>query len=302
MSKISKAMEKAERENERGQTAGQDGGRSAGFADGDARVGQGTGDFVESDASARRTPPPLTAEVHARTAEAYPRAAEADPRTARTDPRTARTFTPPENEEQYHALASEVYLALPDTRSRVIMVTSAVAGEGTSTIAREFAETLARSNEVGTLLVDANLRKPGHHRTFRLQRDPGLTDAVLGGLSVEQCIQQTAVPNLSVMAVGRRVVAPPRVFAAGGLDDLIGQLRRSFPLTVIDTPPVVAFSEGLQLAGRVDGVVLVIRAGRTKRQLVELAVEQLRDAGANMLGTVLNRRRFYIPRVIYERL
>ena len=270
MSKISKAMDKAERENERGRFDEPDGTKASGFV-----VDQPDSEGVRGEAvTARRTPPP----------------------------RTAEPLTPPESFEEYHGLASEIYLALPDVRSRVIMVTSAVDAEGTSTVSREFAETLAVSNAVDTLLIDANLRKPGHHRALRVQQDPGLTDAVLGGTPLSQCIQTTQVPHLSLLAAGRRVVAPPRVFTDPTIDGVIGSIRRNFPLTIIDMPPVLSFSEGLQLSGRVDGVVLVIRAGRTKRQLVELAAEQLRGAGANILGTVLNRRRFYIPRMIYERL
>ncbi len=270
MSKISKAMDKAERENERGSVDAPRDATRGGFAAGEADVDAGSGEAV----SARRTLPP----------------------------RTAGPITPPESSEEYNALASEIYLALPDVRSRVIMVTGAVDGEGASTISREFAETLALTNEIDTLLVDANLRNPGHHKVFRTQPDPGLTDAVLGGVALERCVQRTQVPHLSLMAAGRRVVAPPRVFTDPAMEDMIGLLRRSFPFTVIDMPPVLSFSEGLQLSGRVDGVLLVIRAGRTKRQLVELAADQLRSAGANILGTVLNRRRFYIPRMIYDRL
>jgi len=270
MSKISKAMDKAERENERDDLNRPDGTDIRGFAVDEAGVERGSGEAV----TARRT----------------------------SVPRAAGTLMPPENTEEYQNLASEIYLALPDIRSRVIMFTSAVDGEGTSTVSREFATTLATANEVDTLLVDANLRRPGHHRALRAQQNPGLTDAVLGGVPVEQCIQATPVPHLSLMAAGRRVVAPPRVFTDPNVDDVIGSIRRNFSLTVIDMPPMLSFSEGLQLSGRVDGVVLVIRAGDTKRQLVELAAERLAGAGANILGTVLNRRKFYIPRMIYERL
>ncbi len=270
MSKISKAMDKAARENERDDFSGPDGSDTRGFVADEPGVEREGGEAV----TARRI----------------------------SVPGTVGPLPPPENVEEYHGLASEIYLALPDIRSRVIMLTSAVDGEGTSTVSREFAQTLALANEVDTLLVDANLRRPGLHRALRVQQDPGLTDAVLGGVPVEQCIQKTPVPHLSLLAAGRRVVAPPRVFTDPNMDDVIGSIRRKFALTVIDMPPVLSFSEGLQLSGRVDGVVLVIRAGGTKRQLVELAAERLQGAGANILGTVLNRRRFYIPRMIYERL
>ncbi len=267
MSKISKAMDKARRESE-GSAAGEQERREGAFA----REGE---DVAREEFVTARRPAP---------------------------PSTARRITPAEDAEEYHTLASEIYIALPDLRSRVVMVTSAVRREGTSTIAREFAETLASTNEVDTLLVDADLRKPEHHTLFRTQPDPGLTDLVLGGAEFETCVHATPVPHLSLMPAGRRVIAPPRVFTHPGLEDAIGSARRSFRLTVIDMPPVLSFSEGVQLSRQVDGVVLVIRAGRTKRQLVELAAEHLRGAGANILGTVLNRRRFYIPRMIYERL
>jgi len=265
MSKISKAMEKADRERGRGECPAP----------------------AERGADPGRDGRPVE-----------PRADEAV--TARRVP--AAPLEPLESVDEYHALASEIYLALPDVRSRIVMVTSAADGEGTSTVAREFARTIASTTEVDTLLVDANLRHPSHHKAFRALQDPGLTDAVLGGVSVDQCIQRTQVPHLSLMAAGRRVVAPPRVFTDPSLDDVLGSIRRSYPLAILDMPPLLSFPGGLQLSRRVDGVVLVIRAGHTKRQLIELTVEQLRDAEANVLGTVLNRRRFYIPRMIYERL
>ena len=272
MSKISRAMDKAERESVR-----------------ETVSHPGRGPFTDESPVARETAADAVTVGDAVTARRVP-------------PRTIAPQTPESCVEAYQTLASEDYLALPDPRSRVIMVTSAVDGEGTSTVSREFAETLALTNEVDTLLVDANLRKPSHHRTFRAQEAPGLTDVVLGGVTADDGIQTTSVPHLSLITAGRRVVAPPRVFADPTLPDLIGSIRRRFQMTVIDMPPVLSFSEGVQLSRHVDGVLLVIRAGRTKRQLIELAAAQLEDAGANVVGAVLNRRRFHIPRMIYERL
>jgi capsular exopolysaccharide synthesis family protein len=276
MSKISKAMERADREERRGHDVGGPG------ADGDVRV----------EARPAEEPPKTDAG----------KASSGTPSARRTPVRTARAVELPENIEEYHGLASEVYLALPDMRSRVLMVVSAVEGEGTSTVAREFAHSVAVTNEVETLLVDANLRRPQHHKVLRTPQDPGLTDLVLGGAAFDSCLRNVGIPHLILMPVGRRVVAPPRVFTDSGLDAALNECRRRFQLTVIDTPPLLSFSEGIQLSRKVDGVVLVVRAGRTKRQLVELAIDQLSDAGANVIGTVLNRRKFYIPPMIYERL
>ncbi len=275
MSKISKAMERADREERRGDRIGEPG------VGGDVRV-------------------------EARPAEDSPKTESgkvSEIASARRAPvRTARTIEPPENTEEYYNLASEVYLALPDMRSRIIMVASAVQGEGTSTVAREFAHSVAVTNEIETLLVDANLRGPQHHKVLKVPQNPGLTDLVLGGAAFDSCVRNVGIPHLVLMPAGRRVVAPPRIFTDPNLDSAIAECRMRFQLTVIDVSPLLAFSEAIQLSRKVDGVVLVVRAGRTKRQLVELAVDRLSDAGANVIGTVLNRRRFYIPPMIYERL
>ncbi len=209
---------------------------------------------------------------------------------------------PLEDVEQYHSLASEISLALPSADCRVLMFVSAVTREGTSTVAREFAATLATRVETETLLVDANLRRPSVDGAFRVERDPGLSDYVLGGAPSKECLRVTRIPRLTVLPVGRPVAAPPRLAGDPRLDVLLNELRPDFEYIVVDAPPILAFSEGVQISRRADGVVIVIRSGHTRRQLHEKALEILADAGARVLGTVLNRRRYYIPRFLYERL
>lgn len=204
--------------------------------------------------------------------------------------------------EQYHALASEIFLALPETPSRSLMFVSAVPGEGTSLIAREFTRTLAESAGVSTLLLDANLRRPSIHDEFGVVRDPGLSDYVMSSVPLQECLRSVRSSNLVLLPAGRRVVAPPRVLMDPRTEHLLTELRERFNYVVLDMPPLLSFSEGVPISRMVDGVILVIRSGHTKRELVERALELLGDAGANVLGTVLNRRKFHIPRMIYDRL
>ncbi len=204
--------------------------------------------------------------------------------------------------EQYLSLASEVGLALPERKTRVIMFASAVSEEGTSTVAREFAMTLADRGESPTLLIDANLRHPTVHETFRARRDPGLTDHIVGGAALDDCLVKSQTPRLTLMPCGRPVIAPPRVVGDPKVAGLLQAVRGRFGFVVLDAPPLLSFSEGVQLSTVCDGVVLVIRAGHTRRQLVVRALELLEEAGATTLGSVLNRRRFYIPRFVYDRI
>jgi capsular exopolysaccharide synthesis family protein len=204
--------------------------------------------------------------------------------------------------EEYLTLAAETTLALPDAESRVVMFASAVAREGTSTVAREFATVLAGRQEAETLLVDANLRAPSLHEVFRTTRDPGLSDHVLGDVPLSECLRETGELHLSLLPAGRPVIAPPRVFGDSRIRGMLSELRRRFAYITIDASPLIGSPEGGQVSRLADCVVLVIRFGHTRRQLPERALELLEDAGAEVLGTVLNRRRFYIPRFVYERL
>jgi capsular exopolysaccharide synthesis family protein len=214
----------------------------------------------------------------------------------------SRVDLPSADVEAYQALGSDIYLSLPDMPSRVIMLASAESGAGTSKVARGLASTLAVNGEVKTLLVDANLRRPEVHTAFRVDRAPGLSDHVLGEIPYSECIRGTAYPNLSVLPAGRPAVAPPRVLADSSIDGLFRELRASFELIVIDSAPLIPFAEGAQLSRKADGVVVVVRSAVTRQATLQRALATLDDAGANVLGSVLNGRKHYIPKFIYDRL
>lgn len=214
----------------------------------------------------------------------------------------SRTGLPASDVEAYQALGSDVYLGLPDLSSRVVMLASAEAGAGTSTVAREFASTLALNGEVTTLLVDANLRKPSVHDFFGVQRTPGVSDHVLADAPLSGCLRESGVPNLTLLPAGRPAVAPPRILTDPRVAGMLSELRDRFDLIVIDSAPLVPFAEGVQLSQKVDGVVMVIRSAATRQASAQRVLGLLDDAGAHVLGSVLTGRRFYIPRFIYDRL
>jgi capsular exopolysaccharide synthesis family protein len=214
----------------------------------------------------------------------------------------SRVGLPSSDVEAYQALGSEVYLALPERSCRIVMLASAEPRAGTSTVAREFASTLAMNGEVKTLLVDANLRKPVLHEFYGVQRTPGLSDYVLAGATLTSCLREVGVPNLTILPAGRPAVAPPRILADPRVEGMLRELRERFELVVIDSAPLVPFAEGVQLSRKVDGAVLVVRSATTKESSAARVLALLDDAGANVIGSVLNGRRYYIPRFIYDRL
>jgi capsular exopolysaccharide synthesis family protein len=214
----------------------------------------------------------------------------------------SRVGLPASDVEAYQALGSEVYLALPEVASRLVMLASPDQGAGVSTVARDFASTLAMNGEVRTLLIDANLRKPVLHEVFNVQRTPGISDHILADAPLADCLRECGVPNLKVLPAGRPAVAPPRILADPRIDGMLSELRRQFELIVIDSAPLIPFAEGVQLSRKTDGVVLVIRSAATKQAAAQRALALLDDAGANVLGSVLNGRRLYIPSFIHDRL
>jgi len=214
----------------------------------------------------------------------------------------SRVDLPSADVEAYQALGSDVYLALPDASCRIVMLASAEPGAGTSTVARDFAATLSVNGEVKTLLIDANLRRPVLHDSFGVQRTPGISDHVLADAPMVDCLRDTGVPNLTLLPAGRPAVAPPRILVDPRIDGMLSELRDRFDLIVIDSAPLVPFAEGVQLSRRVDGVVMVIRSAATKQAEARRVLALLDDAGARPFGSVLNGRRFYIPRFIYDRL
>ena len=214
----------------------------------------------------------------------------------------SRVGLPASDIEAYQALGSDVYLGLPDLSSRAVMIASVEANAGTSTVAREFASTLALNGEVKTLLVDANLRKPVVHGAFGVQRTPGISDHILADAPLEGCLRDSGVPNLTILPAGRPAVAPPRILTDPRIDGMLSELRGRFDLIIIDSAPLVPFAEGVQLSQKVDGVVLVIRSATTRHASAQRVLALLDDAGTKVLGSVLNGRRFYIPKFIYDRL
>jgi Mrp family chromosome partitioning ATPase len=183
---------------------------------------------------------------------------------------------------------------LPDRVSRSVMLVSAQGHEGTSTVAGQFAFTLARDTRIRTLLVDAHAHRPtlvvggGEPAAPGIPTSPGAARAgeprVLDGWPLGD--QYHAVGLLSPALV-REVIE----WASGQYDWI-----------VFDGPPVLESADAAPISAVADGVILVVEAGRTKRPVLQRAVELVRKAGGHVLGSVLNRRRLEIPEFIYRRI
>lgn len=188
------------------------------------------------------------------------------------------------------------------TGGGVILVVSAVHGEGTSMVARELALLLARDGLARPVLVDANLRTPSQHRAFGVERSGGLTELVTQGLALDRAVRNGASSAVPLLTCGRPAGNATAVLGAPALRAAVEALRAKYDWVVVDGPPVTVYSDAGILAGWMDGVVLVVEAERTRAEVVTQAKRALEESGAHIFGAVLNRQRYHIPPALYGRL
>ena len=203
-------------------------------------------------------------------------------------------------EEQYQKLRRHLVPGPKQSPVKVIMVAATDHGEGGTTTAAILASTFARSKNSKTLLIDANCRTPALDDVFQGQNGvAGLSDLILSeAASLEKSIYQTNFPNLFVLPCGRHVSSPSYIFDGESMNDLLTILRERFDFIIFDASPLDAYSESFFLAPKVDGVVLVVEAERTKMEVVRRIKKELESAGANFLGVVLNKKKKYIPKFL----
>jgi capsular exopolysaccharide synthesis family protein len=186
--------------------------------------------------------------------------------------------------------------------SQIILVVGSVPEEGTSTMAVNLAKALGQTSMTKVVLVDANLRNPIQHGVFRLTRNGGLTDVVAGALTLDAAVQNGHGPGLSVLTSGRPTRSPSQLLTLESFKRVLSDLKSQFHFVILDAPPATAYPDAGTLAALSDGIVLVIRAERTRWEVVEEAKKILDESNVPILGAVLNRRKFHIPAGVYERL
>lgn len=187
--------------------------------------------------------------------------------------------------EQYRKLAATLHHAQIDRQIRVVMVTSAVTGEGKTLTATNLALTFSESYKRRVLLVDADLRRPSLHDVFQIPNVSGLSDA-LRAAAPEKLTLAEVSPTLVVLTAGRPTPDPMQSLTSDRMTRIVHEAAHRFDWVVIDSPPVAMMPDASLLASMVDAVLLVIGAGETDYRVVQKAVDSVgRD---RILGVVLN--------------
>ncbi|MBN4072343.1 CpsD/CapB family tyrosine-protein kinase [bacterium AH-315-F03] len=180
-------------------------------------------------------------------------------------------------------------------RLRRIMVTSALGSEGKSTIASFLAISSAKFKERKTLLVDADLRRPSLHHLFSMERSQGLVEALTEGLPAKRLPKKTELPFLDVITAGKVTEHPSEIFDAEMINGILAELSNEYDFIIVDSAPLLPVTDPMLLSSYMDGVLLVIKAGETSKDVALRANNLLKSNGARTLGVVLNNLNQALP-------
>jgi capsular exopolysaccharide synthesis family protein len=190
--------------------------------------------------------------------------------------------------EAYRTLRSNIQFAALDSPLRTLLVTSATPSEGKTVTAANVAIVFAQEGR-HVLLVDADLRQPGVHDMFGLANHTGLTTLLRDeGISLDAVVYQPE-GNLDILATGQLPPNPAELLGSQRMRAFLEQLRTTYDLVVFDSAPLELVADTAVLSSFLDATVLVVDAGRSRREAVRRARETLARAGARVLGVCLNR-------------
>lgn len=190
--------------------------------------------------------------------------------------------------EALRVLRTNLQFAAVDHPLAILQVTSPTSGDGKSLIAANLAVALAQAGR-RVVLIDADLRRPTQHRIFGLINNVGVTNTLVGDVkAAAEFLQPTLVPNLFVLTSGPLPPNPSEMLASRRMQELLQTLKSSCDVVVVDSPPVTAVSDAAVVASTADGVLLVVRAGKTRGDAVKHAVLALQQVRANILGVAFN--------------
>ncbi|HLG21542.1 MAG TPA: CpsD/CapB family tyrosine-protein kinase [Candidatus Manganitrophaceae bacterium] len=188
--------------------------------------------------------------------------------------------------EQYRLLRSRIERLSSDKGYRTFMITSAVVGEGKSMTAANLALSMAQWGDKRVVLVDADLRRPTLHTLFGVKMKEGLIDVLEGKAALETALAALRETALFFLPAGKITSASPEWLGSGPMKKLIGTLSQRFDFVLLDAPPILPLADSSELGVLVDGALLALRAGRTSRQILALAMESV--SLKNWVGVILN--------------
>ena len=206
--------------------------------------------------------------------------------------------------DEFHQLERALFSKAGAGQSQAVQFTSSHFGEGVTSTTLALAWFLASqhsSKEV--MVVEANLWQPSFEDIFGLKSEGSLLAVLQDSGSLRQAIQKPQDIRFSIIPAGHLPVTDSSVSFDLNLDrlkNILAALKKKYQYILVDSPPVVPFIDATSICRMVDGVVLVVESEKTRSEVVDHAIEKLKSEGAQIVGTILNKREFHIPKRIYR--
>lgn len=190
--------------------------------------------------------------------------------------------------EQTRQIRTNLETILAEYRSRTLVISSPVTGDGKTLVTANLATVLADAPEHQVILVDADMRKGNQHSLFGCRPAPGLSEYLSGKCTLEEATYCTSLPNLKIIPAGRMPEMPTVLLGSEQMTALIEELQRSYRWILFDSPPLLPVTDAIVLARECIGLLMVVRMGQTHRNLIERAQELIAEMRVPVLGCILN--------------
>ncbi|MFQ5601666.1 MAG: GumC family protein [bacterium] len=196
-------------------------------------------------------------------------------------------YSPTPVGEAYRSLRTNLMFSKENGRTQSFVITSNEPGDGKSFTAANLAITLAQLKS-NTLLIDSDLRRGVLHNTFGVSKEPGFSNYLTGVVPLHAILHETHVPNLTLISCGSLIPNPSELLGSHQMQRFLDEVRRKYELIIFDTPPLNAATDAVVVGTQVDAAVIVIRAGKTDRDLARQKLELFKSVPAKVIGTILN--------------
>ena len=203
--------------------------------------------------------------------------------------------------EQYKILRTHMQSLKTKNSDKIFLITSSINGEGKTVTATNLAITMSHDlNGKKVLLIDADMRKGKVAKYLGVKSHAGLSEILQDKASIEDAVTDVGIENLNIIFSGKGPKNPSELLNSKNMERLIASLKPGFDYIFIDTPPVIPLTDACILGPMTDGVILVIQAGRTQRDLVKQAQKRLQQAHAKITGYVMTNIEYHLPAYLHR--
>ena len=203
--------------------------------------------------------------------------------------------------EGYRNLCDQLRLLVKSKNVKTILMTGPDLKEGSTTTIANLASYFAHHVISRVLVIDANFRDTSMHKIFKVENSPGLADFLCDKAKAADIVQE-ASPYLYVIPAGETHINPVTFLDSPKFGELLTEAKQDFDIVFIDCADLKRYKDSHVIAPLVDGLVILVSESRTRRHVIESVVKPLREQKINILGAVLNNRKFFIPKWVYDRI